>query len=867
MSVTATSKRLKFPSLCRCYAISVAPAKPIKGMDPSRTFSGKKAYQYSWYTRMLDGSSTAPLLLLHHNEFSANRMAQLRRDITAAATRSKSKASKEQEEAEPIPDPHLTVIRSGIFGAALRDYTTLDNAIITQMIEGVSGRLAVLSLPVLDPPQLKAVLRTFDRTVPPKAPKTQDEIKKELEEKNADPANPGRRMKRMRPVLHPELKVLGAFMDGQVLLLPRLNEVSQLPTLQTLREQIVGPPPFLLPTMVQVPAHLPPPKPDHSFTRRPESPIAVFFWRRRMWFESTFVLSMLEPWEKILLCIADNIRHPIPPSLLRHCALPASPHFGHERPCGILPLGTGGRRARALAVAWIWRGRRGVRFTQGAVKWALHDRPNVFRDDDDDFLYGGGDSQPTTTPAPIAASTSYTVDIPQEQGIIEELQAAEASGSHPTSSVPIDEDQGSVAYETTDDEEDVEILMEPQSRSLDFRQANARLRASATSTPAKTAINASSETTDYTPLQRGASLQNITPSKPPTSTSQPQSTPSVLSTPVPVPPPPQTNTPDIPPDGVDPATLPQVTAPPSHPAIDPTVMGTTDGRAIIDVDLSAMTDKAWRRPGSDISDWFNYGFDELSWEAYCYRRRDLGELANVLKTNVLNFSGLNDDQLIALPTDARTMVMTGTQAMMNGAMNGAVVPGGPGMMGMMDMSGMMPMGMPVGMNNEMAMMAMQDPSAQNGGVVPEQAAMQDGFANQGMMGMEYAQDQGQQQQLYSMEGNATPTGPAMGRGAVPFRGTRGLRGVRGFVGRGRGRGGYDAPAAPARPTSPLPPNVPTGPRNQNKYKDRDGNAAAVDGLDYGGGKGDRTPSGEPEERGRKRRGSPSSEDRRDSKRR
>ncbi|RDB26829.1 hypothetical protein Hypma_005365 [Hypsizygus marmoreus] len=46
---------------------------------------------------------------------------------------------------------------------------------------------------------------------------------------------------------------------------------------------------------------LPPPKPDHSATRPPKSEIGKFFWRRRMWFESTFVLSMLEPWEKILL--------------------------------------------------------------------------------------------------------------------------------------------------------------------------------------------------------------------------------------------------------------------------------------------------------------------------------------------------------------------------------------------------------------------------------------------------------------------------------------------------------------------------------------------------------------------------------------
>lgn len=88
-------------------------------------------------------------------------------------------------------------------------------------------------------------------------------------------------------------------------------------------------------------------------------------------------------------------------------------------------------------------------------------------------------------------------------------------------------------------------------------------------------------------------------------------------------------------EGPDPSTLPPATAPPSHPKIDPTVAGTLDGRSILDVDLGAMTEKPWRRAGSDISDWFNYGFDEISWEAYCYRRRDLGELGNVLKLNVM----------------------------------------------------------------------------------------------------------------------------------------------------------------------------------------------------------------------------------------
>ncbi len=88
-------------------------------------------------------------------------------------------------------------------------------------------------------------------------------------------------------------------------------------------------------------------------------------------------------------------------------------------------------------------------------------------------------------------------------------------------------------------------------------------------------------------------------------------------------------------DGIDTSTLPPAAAPPSHPAIDPTASGMLDGRSIFEVDMANMTDKPWRRPGSDISDWFNYGFDELSWEAYCYRRRELGEMANVLKANLI----------------------------------------------------------------------------------------------------------------------------------------------------------------------------------------------------------------------------------------
>ncbi|KAJ7109826.1 hypothetical protein C8R44DRAFT_800649 [Mycena epipterygia] len=546
-------------------------------------------------------------------------------------------------------------------------------------------------------------------------------------------------------------------------------------------------------------------------------------------------------------------------------------------------------------------------------------------DDDDDFLYGGGTPQPKSTPVPVTPSTSLA-SFQSSDGIVAHLEAqaaeasaaeasaAEASTSQATDVSVEDEDEETVdlGEDTEDDEDDVEIIMEPQSRSLDFRQASARappLRGSTSSSALR--APQPSLTTEYTPIQRAgapappqaSTPSRATPQTQPTPQPTPQQVPSGSEPPAPA----ATPAPQTEPspsqtapegvsvdDGVDPSTLPPVPAPPSHPTVDPTVTGTMDGRAIIDVDLSSMSEKQWRRPGSDISDWFNYGFDELSWEAYCYRRRDLGELANVLKTNVLNFSGMPEDQLTVLPPEVRQMVMTGTTAMMNGAGNPAMM--GQGMM--MDMGMMGPMGM--GMNGDMGMngpmmqvdgrgmMAMQDGSqgqvGNGGNGTPEQhggaGMMQEGFVgNPAMMGMgmEYsAQEQNQmaQQQMYpQMEAPqaSPPTGP-IGRGgaaAVPYRG-RGLRGARGFPGRGRGRGGYgvdSVPPVPVRPTSPLPPNVPTGPRNQNKYKDRDGNAPAVDGLDYGGTKDGRTPSGEPEERSRKRRSSPGLDDVRGSKRR
>jgi len=39
--------------------------------------------------------------------------------------------------------------------------------------------------------------------------------------------------------------------------------------------------------------------------------------------------------------------------------------------------------------------------------------------------------------------------------------------------------------------------------------------------------------------------------------------------------------------------------------------------------LDSLEDKPWRKPGADITDYFNYGFNEMTWNTYCDRQRRL----------------------------------------------------------------------------------------------------------------------------------------------------------------------------------------------------------------------------------------------------
>jgi ribosomal protein L10 len=246
MQVCCPHRRLfiwqpRIPCTARGYAISVQLPKPLKGKTTKqRVFKDKKAFQFNWYTRILQTNTKAPVLILHHHDFTAKRLKDLRADISTAFRKSSASLSSPRSSPAPLPDPTLTVVRTGIFGAALRELPNINLQEVERMINNQAGSFAVLSFPSFNPPQLNAVLRAMDRSVPPKRPKTDEELKQELEAKTADPAQPGKRMKRVRQIRTPELKLMGAILENRVFLPSAVKDVSKLPTLDTLRAQVVG---------------------------------------------------------------------------------------------------------------------------------------------------------------------------------------------------------------------------------------------------------------------------------------------------------------------------------------------------------------------------------------------------------------------------------------------------------------------------------------------------------------------------------------------------------------------------------------------------------------------------------------------------
>lgn len=52
-------------------------------------------------------------------------------------------------------------------------------------------------------------------------------------------------------------------------------------------------------------------------------------------------------------------------------------------------------------------------------------------------------------------------------------------------------------------------------------------------------------------------------------------------------------------------------------------VGSINGQPAFEFAIENIEDKPWRKPGADITDYFNYGFNEETWRAYCERQKKM----------------------------------------------------------------------------------------------------------------------------------------------------------------------------------------------------------------------------------------------------
>jgi pre-mRNA 3'-end-processing factor FIP1 len=64
---------------------------------------------------------------------------------------------------------------------------------------------------------------------------------------------------------------------------------------------------------------------------------------------------------------------------------------------------------------------------------------------------------------------------------------------------------------------------------------------------------------------------------------------------------------------------------PALKGVDLDAQGLINEIPTLDFDLQGIKDedKPWRKPGADITDYFNYGFNEETWINYCMKQRRL----------------------------------------------------------------------------------------------------------------------------------------------------------------------------------------------------------------------------------------------------
>ncbi|CAO1628799.1 unnamed protein product [Parajaminaea phylloscopi] len=279
----------------------------------------------------------------------------------------------------------------------------------------------------------------------------------------------------------------------------------------------------------------------------------------------------------------------------------------------------------------------------------------ITMDDDDAFLYGDETSDgPVTTVQQSAAVTepaesSAVAAAPAKvgdhsgasTGVVALAAGTDATGNAQAVSSDDEEDEDEDEDEE-DSDSDLEIVLDtsieappaPPSRHVQPAPKVPQLTPSKVQPPSR--MPQTTFTSEYTPRSRNdaADPRAITATS---NGSGVEPNASDIDAPAP-----DLSLPTKPmllPEGPPPfaaANGPHVDLAPSVSALQvPGMTGEGEQMNIYHIDPSSLPEKPWRRPGADLADWFNYGFDEMSWREYgkqklgvAGERHQLGRIAS-----------------------------------------------------------------------------------------------------------------------------------------------------------------------------------------------------------------------------------------------
>ncbi|SCV02850.1 LAMI_0H03488g1_1 [Lachancea mirantina] len=198
-------------------------------------------------------------------------------------------------------------------------------------------------------------------------------------------------------------------------------------------------------------------------------------------------------------------------------------------------------------------------------------------DEDEKFLYGSDEeaevSKSVTEKRPAPASDAVEKTVQVKKAKVEDLSSSEEDSS--------EEDE-------SDEESDVEFIIGVgnDSAKLDSKD---KVSTAPTTNATTTTISASAPVIDET---TGVGINRTDLDNKIESTSQ-----QVVPTAIP---------------GTE-----------RYHAIDLDAPGKLGDQAVTDIDPEVLKEKPWRQPGANLSDYFNYGFNEQTWMEYLHRQEKL----------------------------------------------------------------------------------------------------------------------------------------------------------------------------------------------------------------------------------------------------